>query len=58
MSQTTFRANRLQRLRRRAAHLGLVLPPEAGDDVVVDPDTDIEPRVDPDAVSAEDVRGR
>lgn len=61
MSRTTFRAERLHRLRRRAVHLGLVLPPEVTDDdvAVVDPDVDAgEPRVDPDSVSTEDVGGR
>lgn len=61
MSRTTFRAERLHRLRRRAAHLGLALPPEVVDDdaAVADPDVDAgESRVDPDSVSAEDVGGR
>jgi hypothetical protein len=61
MSRTTFRAERLHRLRRRAAHLGRQCQPEVVDDdaAVADPDVDAsESRVDPDSVSAEDVGGR
>lgn len=54
---TTFRANRLHRLRRRAIHLGLAVPAEAVDDAITD-DADGESRVDPDTVSTEDVGGR
>ena len=57
MTRSTFRANRLQRLRRRAAHLGLALPPEVVDDEApVDPEA-AEVRVDPDTVSADEAVG-
>lgn len=60
MSRTTFRAERLLRLRRRAAHLGLAIPSEVLDEESsLEPGVEVaEPRVDPDTVSVEDVGGR